>query len=133
MADALLSSPGPCRLAELLQVGAGHRRTDLPQNITSSHSGSWYVIVTLERQENAFFSEEQLEKKSTCIKTGILCSTQPEAAEVPHHQLVLGKSPAQKSTDPFLPAPTRLPGLPCSGRICPSTAAKPGVSPECPD
>lgn len=140
LADVLLSSPGPCTLAELLQVGEGHGRIDLPRNITCFYSNSWYVIVTLEREETAFFSEKRVEK-SICIKTGIFCYIQPGTAEVPYHWLVLGKRPAQKSTDPFLQAPTLLPGLPrgpaphcrmqsCSGRIRPSSTAKPGLSPE---
>lgn len=61
--------------------------------------------------EGGNFSEKQLEK-SICIKTGISCSIQLGTAEVPHHQLVLGKRPVQKSTDSFLQAPTQLPGLP---------------------
>ena len=87
LANALLSPPGPRTLAELLQVGEGQGRTYLPQNVTCFYSDSWHVIVTVEREETAFFSEEQLEK-SICIKTGIFCSIQAGTVEVPHHQLV---------------------------------------------
>lgn len=41
-------------LAELLQVGGGgHRTTNLPQNVTCFYSHSWYVLVTLEREETS--------------------------------------------------------------------------------
>lgn len=111
LADVLLSSPGPRTLVELLQVGEGHGRTYWPWNITWVCSDSWNVIVTLEREETAFFSEEELEE-SICVKTGLFCSIQPGRASVLHHQLVLGKRPAQKSTDLSLQTPTWLPGLP---------------------
>lgn len=40
-------------LAELLQMGGGHRTTNSPQNVTCFYSDSWYVIVTLEREETS--------------------------------------------------------------------------------
>lgn len=68
LAGVLLSSPGPRTLVELLQVGRGHGRTYLPQNITCFYSDSWCVRVTLEREETAFFSEEELKKKASVLK-----------------------------------------------------------------
>lgn len=68
------------------------RRTALPQHIAYFYSDSWRIIATLEREETASISKEQL-VKSICVKSGIFHFVQPGTVDVPHHQLVLGKRP----------------------------------------
>lgn len=94
------------------RAAAGGRRTQDNQFATEHNLFLQQLMVCYSHPgEGGSFSKKQLEK-SICIKTGISCSVQLGTAEVPHHQLVLGKRPVQKSTDSFLPAPTQLPGLP---------------------
>lgn len=127
------SPPGPTQACRAAAGARRTRRTSLPQHITYFYSDSWCVIATLEGEETAFISKEQL-VKSICVKPGIFHSVQPGTVDVAHCRLVLGKRPAQKSTDWFLQALTRLSELPhgpaprhgmqrCSGRIRPARKA----------